>query len=133
MVALICGSEFSQSLEISACADIHLVQAYVTNKVLVLLRLTGQFGKQQVRRSPDEWRAILERFERSGQSHREFCLAEDLAPSTFSWWRRKLRRLGPNGTAVDGAVFVDLAADRPELPAWLFRSDLDRARDSPLQ
>ena len=38
-----------------------------------------------VRRSPEEWRAILARFKRSGQSHREFCLAEELAPSTF-WW-----------------------------------------------
>ena len=38
-----------------------------------------------VRRSPEEWRAILVRFKRSGQSHREFCLAEELAPSTF-WW-----------------------------------------------
>ena len=77
-----------------------------------------------VRRSPDEWRAILERFERSGQSHREFCLAEDLAPSTFSWWRRKLRRSEPNGAAVDGAVFVELAADRPPSPAWDAELDL---------
>ena len=36
-----------------------------------------------VRRSPEEWRVILARFERSGQSHREFCLVEELAPSTF--------------------------------------------------
>ena len=77
-----------------------------------------------VRRSPDEWRAILERFERSGQSHREFCLAEDLAPSTFSWWRRKLRRSGPNGVAVDGAVFVELAADRAESLTWDAELDL---------
>ena len=82
-------------------------------------------GKRAVvRRSPDEWRAILERFERSGQSHREFCLAEDVAPSTFSWWRRKLRRSGPNGATVDGAVFVELAAERAESPAWDAELDL---------
>ena len=33
----------------------------------------------EVPSSPDSWRAILSRFERSGQSHRGFCLAEDLA------------------------------------------------------
>ena len=36
-----------------------------------------------VRRSPAEWQAIMARCERSGQSHREFFLAEDLAPSTL--------------------------------------------------
>ena len=82
-------------------------------------------GKRAVvRRSPEEWRTILERFERCGQSHREFCLAEDLALSTFSWWRRKLRRSGAHGAAVDGAVFVELAADRPTLPAWDAELDL---------
>ena len=71
-----------------------------------------------VRRSPEEWRAILARFERSGQSHREFCLAEELAPSTFWWWRRKLGRTGPDGAPVDAAVFVELAEDRPAAPEW---------------
>ena len=77
-----------------------------------------------VRRSPDEWRAILERFERSGQRAREFCLAEDLAPSTFAWWRRKLRRTGTAGAPVDGAVFVELAAASPVRPAWDAELDL---------
>ena len=71
-----------------------------------------------VRRSPEEWRAIMSRFERSGQSHREFCLAEDLAPSTFSWWRRKLGRSGSNGATVDAALFVELTDDRPPQPVW---------------
>ena len=71
-----------------------------------------------VRRSPNEWRAIMSRFERSGQSHREFCVAEDLAPSPFSWWRRKLGRFGPNGATVDAALFVELKEDRPAAPAW---------------
>ena len=71
-----------------------------------------------VRRSPDEWRAIMSRFERSGQSYREFCMAEDLAPSTFSWWRRKLGRSGSNGVTVDTALFVELTENRPAAPAW---------------
>ena len=71
-----------------------------------------------VRRSPEEWRAIMSRFERSGQSYREFCMAEDLAPSTFSWWRRKLGRSGANGVTVDTALFVELTENRPAAPAW---------------
>ena len=71
-----------------------------------------------VKRSTDEWRSIMSRFERSGQSHREFCVAEDLAPSTFSWWRRKLGRTGSVGATVDAAVFVELADDRPAAPVW---------------
>ena len=37
-----------------------------------------------VKRSPDEWRAIVSSFEGSGQGCREFCMAEDLAPSTHA-------------------------------------------------
>ena len=59
-----------------------------------------------VRRSPAEWWAIMTRFERSGQRHREFCLAEDLAPSTFSWWRRKLGWSASNGATVDAKVYL---------------------------
>ena len=71
-----------------------------------------------VKRSPDEWRAILSRFERSGLGCREFCVAEDLAPSTFWWWRRKLGRTDSAGATVDAAGFVELTDDRPVAPMW---------------
>ena len=49
-------------------------------------------GKRMtVRRSAEEWRMIVSRFEHSSQTHNQCCTAEDLAPSTFSLWRRKLR------------------------------------------
>ena len=59
-----------------------------------------------VRRSPEEWRAILLRFARSGKTHREFCMSEDLAPSTFWWWRRKLGGSRSNGATVDTSVIA---------------------------
>ena len=65
-----------------------------------------QEKRVMVRRSPEEWRTIMARFERRGQTCREFCSAEELAPSTFWWWRRKLGRTGPDSTTVDAAVFV---------------------------
>ena len=60
-----------------------------------------------VRRSRSEWQGIMSRFEGSGLSLKRFCVAEDLAPSTFALWRRRLgrggaeRRVGRSG-AVRG-------------------------------
>ena len=71
-----------------------------------------------VKRSPAEWRMIVSRFERSGLGCREFCVAEDLAPSTFWWWRRKLGHTGSAGATVDAAVFVELTDDRCAAPMW---------------
>ena len=71
-----------------------------------------------VKRSPDEWQAIVSRFERSAQGCREFCTAENLAPSTFWWWRRKLGRTGSAGGTVDAAVFVELRDDGLAAPVW---------------
>lgn len=42
-----------------------------------------QHKREVVRRSLGEWRAIMSRFERSGQSHRESCAAENLEQNTF--------------------------------------------------
>ena len=71
-------------------------------------------GRAAVRRTRGEWRAIVSRFERSGQGRREFCEAEGLVLGTFSWWRRELGRSGPGGSAL----FVELADGRPAAPAW---------------
>lgn len=75
------------------------------------------------RRSAEEWRAILSRFERSGQGHRDFCLAEGLAPSTFALWRRKLGRASPKCASGDAALFVELTEGRPAA-AWDAELDL---------
>ncbi len=71
-------------------------------------------GRAVVRRTRGEWRAIMSRFERSGQGRREFCEAEGLVLGTFSWWCRELGRSGPGGSAL----FVELAEGRPAAPAW---------------
>ena len=65
----------------------------------------------RVRRSAREWKRIVSRFERGGQSSREFCEKEGLALSTLQWWRRKL------GGAKTGQArcFVELS-DEGRLP-----------------
>ena len=43
------------------------------------------------RRSESQWRAILNKYERSGLSQDQFCKREGLPLTTFGLWRRKLR------------------------------------------
>jgi len=44
------------------------------------------------RLSPDHWRAIINRFEQSGLTIKDFCHKENLAQATFSKWRRQTRQ-----------------------------------------
>lgn len=81
-------------------------------------------GHAVVRRTRGEWRAIMSRFERSGQGRREFCEAEGLVLGTFSWWRSELGRSGPVGAAAGGALFVELAEGRSAAAAWDAELDL---------
>ena len=71
----------------------------------------GRSKRTRTRRSAHEWSRILARFERGGQSQREFCEREGLALSTLQWWRRKLRMMGRECAHHDGAWFVELAED----------------------
>ena len=57
----------------------------------------------RVYRSESEWRGVIESFERSGRSEAEFCAAENLAPTSFAKWRRKLE-------GKSAARFVELPA-----------------------
>ena len=77
-----------------------------------------------VRRSAQEWRAIVSRYERSGQTRKQFCAAEQLAPSTFSLWRSKLRRSASGSAANGSARFVELA-DSPPAPSPVWEAELD--------
>ena len=48
--------------------------------------------RRRIRRSPDQWREIFDRFERSGQTREQFCAEQGLGLSTFSRWRMRLMR-----------------------------------------
>ena len=72
--------------------------------------MRGAGGRRhRARRSAAQWRNLVERFERSGQTRGGFCAAHGLALSTFDLWRRKL---GATSAAMDephrGPVFVEL-------------------------
>ena len=64
---------------------------------------------RRARRTAAQWRKLVERFDRSGQSRGNFCATHGLALSTFDRWRRKL---GEAQAAADDAhhesLFVEL-------------------------
>ena len=65
--------------------------------------------RHRARRTAAQWRKLIERFDRSGQTRSKFCAANGLALSTFDLWRRKL---GEAQAAADEAhgesLFVEL-------------------------
>lgn len=50
----------------------------------------------RVRRTRTEWQAILKRFEKSGLSGTAFCEREEISPSAFAEWKRKLGEPAPS-------------------------------------
>jgi transposase-like protein len=51
---------------------------------------------KQGRRSRDEWKRLVSRYERSGASRREFCRREGLNENTFRLWWGRLRSESPS-------------------------------------
>jgi len=66
-----------------------------------------QGKKDRVRRTREEWVAILQRFDSSGLGPREYCRREGLPLSSFQRWRS---RVG----SPSSAEFVELTPSSPE-------------------
>jgi transposase-like protein len=76
------------------------------------------------RRSAEQWRSIIARFQESGLKPREFCKQEGLAEATFGRWRRRFLaeagrpdfvELLPSSPSVkgSGSEFWELELDLP--------------------
>lgn len=61
------------------------------------------------RRSESEWRAIVERFERSGMTATRFCRDAGVSVKTLRFWRWKLRR----SNSVDSTRLTEFVEMRP--------------------
>ena len=65
--------------------------------------------RHRARRSAAQWRKLIERFDRSGQTRSQFCAANGLALSTFDLWRRKHGETqAPADEAHRESLFVEL-------------------------
>jgi hypothetical protein len=76
--------------------------------------LTKPAPRRRVRRSREQWRELLARFEQSGQKRNQFCAEQGLSMSSFMQWQRKLREPVAGGAnAAEEAVFIELPSDAP--------------------
>jgi hypothetical protein len=77
-------------------------------------------GGLQIRRSRDQWRELLERFEQSSQSREEFCREQGVTVGHFNRQRRALSK-AVSRSAVKAAkpLFLEVASQAgPEVEAW---------------
>jgi len=74
-----------------------------------------------VRRSEDEWHAILARWEKSGTSVEEFCTGEKIAFSSFRRWQQRLRVSRSRRAQF---VPVTVASSTSSNPTWALEVEL---------
>lgn len=67
--------------------------------------------KKQVRRTEAQWHSLLDAFERSELSVKQFCAEHELTVSSFHLWRNKRR-------AVAKEQFVPLVAPTVSPSGW---------------
>ncbi len=72
------------------------------------------------------WRELIERWQASGQTVREFCRSAQVREAAFYWWKRRLARRhggrGPNGDRP-----ANLKAERIDVQTSAAGQDLLRA------
>ena len=79
-----------------------------------------------MRRNAAQWQALIERFERAGQTRKRFCAAHGVALSTFDRWRRKLREAVAEREEEPQALFVELSSPPgAEVPAPVWDVELE--------
>ena len=72
----------------------------------------GMESGRRKRRSREEWRALLERFEVSGLSLAAFCQAEAVSVTSVHRWRSLLGQVDNQGEATRSS-FLDLGSLPP--------------------
>ena len=58
------------------------------------------------------WKRVFEEYEGSGKKRKEFCAERGLKPSTFDYWRARLRSTGNEAPAVVEIARVSVPAAR---------------------
>jgi len=67
------------------------------------------------RRSAEQWQALVDQWQRSGQSAKQFCKEQGLGYASFCQWRRRLTQAdepASNSSPVESS-FIDLASIGP--------------------
>jgi transposase-like protein len=84
--------------------------------------------QRRIRRGREEWRALVECFEGSGQTREQFCAEMGIGQSTLRRWCSRFRERTPP-TLSRAPVFVELPAQeklsRAAVPSWEVELQLD--------
>ena len=84
--------------------------------------ITGAKAKRtRISRTPDQWQAVFEQFEESGQTREQFCHEHNISLSSFSRWRTKLRKQrSSHPLSADFPLFAELTSEvqTPVSPGW---------------
>jgi hypothetical protein len=84
--------------------------------------------KRRSRRRREEWRALVTRFEESGQTRARFCAEMDISENTLRRWCCRFREQ-PSPAKSQAPVFVELPAGEKascaSLPSWEVELELD--------
>lgn len=65
------------------------------------------------RRSPEQWQALIDQWQQSGQSAKQFCKEQALGYASFCQWKKRLAQSDENATAEASSPepsFIDLAS-----------------------
>lgn len=67
------------------------------------------------RRSPDQWKALVDQYRNSGLSARRFCAQHNIGYASFCNWRQRVgeQTPGQSGPSDRPAAFIDLSALAP--------------------
>lgn len=75
--------------------------------------------RKRSRRTPDEWRRLVKRFEAAGVSQKRFCAAEGLNETTFRLWRSRVR-----SERTEAAPFVEVVPVPASESPWAIELEL---------
>jgi len=70
-----------------------------------------------MRRTREQWAALIAAFERTNQTARAFCERRGISPRTFAWWRWQLRETAPHRDDRDCVKLVAVDVLRDEAGA----------------
>jgi transposase-like protein len=74
----------------------------------------------RVKRTPGEWRKVVEEFERSGLSASAFCRQEKISRGAFTKWRQRLQSPGR-----EPGAFVELPMAGPASSSSLAPGEME--------
>ena len=71
----------------------------------------------RIRKSPDQWQVLFDRYENSGQTREQFCHEQGISLHSFNRWRTKLRKrtLG-DPSLTNASLFTELTSAVPPPP-----------------